>query len=901
MTTIDHLQSALGARYRIERELGQGGMATVYLAEDLKHHRQVAIKVLRHELAVSVGPARFTQEIEIAARLQHPHILPLLDSGNEGGVLYYVMPYVDGESLRERLTREGELPVPEAVRLLSEIADALTHAHAQGVVHRDIKPENVMVLGRHALVMDFGVAKALSDATAQNRITTAGVALGTPAYMAPEQATADTHLDHRVDIYALGVVGYELLTGRTPFGGGSAQQVLAAQVTQAPEPVTTHRSTVSPALQHVIMRCLAKRPADRWQSSDEVLAELEKLMTPTEGITPAETRPSSAVQRERRRIWWGVGMATLVLLGVGGGWALLARKPAQQAPVAYDVAQLTTSGQASNPVISPDGQQVAYMLRQCGDDGRCKSGIMVREIATGVERPIVADLPFAVPVQWSPSGLWLVILAVDEKNNRAGEFTVSRLGGPLMFLGGSATFLPNGDSVLVASRERGSNVMYLRRAPVSGQPTDSVAVIPPPGVQRLQGMNVSPSNRWIIIPWATQGPDWLLALYDRAGKLADTVSVPLKRFPLPRWAPGSDAIFTSVRSGQDEGALLRIAVNPMTGRFGRKDTVVVAPGINLLAFDIPPSGRSMVYDAARQGASELWTLSRDRAGAVPQTIRRVRTASAAFGAYLSRDGRQIIFSSTDRTQGPVRMQYFVTGFDSGDARALTPELADVVSENPTLDFRSFIVATRDSPLHSQLTAYDVVTGQSTHFTDEPFNGLGVMEGGADGVSVITAPGDSVRVLDHSGREMRRFGIPDSLGQVGNFAISPDGSELAFVTTPRTVPGGVPNQFIMHLYRLSLATGQIRTVSHFPLIITPRTMKWTDDGWIHMELVTLTDDRDVLYRVRADGGQFQLENALPFPRNSFCDMSGDGKRWICEVTHEISDLYLIRNFQAAAVR
>ncbi|MGH7649347.1 MAG: protein kinase domain-containing protein, partial [Gemmatimonadaceae bacterium] len=527
MTTIDHLQAALGARYRIERELGQGGMATVYLAEDLKHHRQVAIKVLRHELAVSVGPARFTQEVEIAARLQHPHILPLLDSGNEGGILYYVMPYVDGESLRERLTREGELPVPEAVRLLSEIADALTHAHAQGVVHRDIKPENVMVLGRHALVMDFGVAKALTDATAQNRITTAGVALGTPAYMAPEQATADTHLDHRVDIYALGIVGYELLTGRTPFGGGSAQQVLAAQVTQQPEPVSTHRPTVSPALQQIVMRCLAKRPADRWQSSDAVLAELEKLMTPTEGVTPAETRPTAAVQRGRRRIWWGVGIAALVLIVTAAGWALLARRPAAQvSPPSFDVVQLTTSGQATSPIISPDGQQVAYASRQCGDDGSCKFDIVVREIASGVERPIVSDLPFAFPMQWSPSGLWLVTLGEDNKGNQ-GTFTVSRLGGPLTFLGlGAATYLPNGDTVLIASAFHVNNLMYLRRVPVPGQPTDSVGIVPPPGVQSLQNVSVSPSNRWTATAWLTRAPQGVLALYDRAGKFADTVGVP---------------------------------------------------------------------------------------------------------------------------------------------------------------------------------------------------------------------------------------------------------------------------------------------------------------------------------------------------------------------------------------
>jgi serine/threonine-protein kinase len=313
------LAAALADRYRIERELGAGGMATVYLALDLRHHRQVAIKVLRPDLAAALGPDRFVQEIEIAARLQHPHILGLIDSGvavvghqssvvgdaattedrRPTSLLYYVMPYVEGESLRERLSRQGELPVHEAVRVLSEVADALGYAHSRGVVHRDIKPENVMLSGRHALVMDFGVAKAVNDASGKNRLTTLGVALGTPTYMAPEQASADPHLDHRVDIYALGVMGYELLAGRPPFTGASPQQVLAAHVMQQPEPLTSHRPTLSAGLTSVIMKALEKRPADRWQSAEEMLAQLEPLATPSGGTTPTATAPFVAVSTAR--------------------------------------------------------------------------------------------------------------------------------------------------------------------------------------------------------------------------------------------------------------------------------------------------------------------------------------------------------------------------------------------------------------------------------------------------------------------------------------------------------------------------------------------------------------------------------------------------------------------------
>jgi len=206
--TLQRVADALAGRYRIERELGAGGMATVYLAFDLKHHRKVAVKVLRPELAAALGADRFTREIETAAQFQHPHVLPLLDSGEASGFLYYVMPYVEGESLRDRLAQHGELPIHDAVKILVEITDALAYAHAHGVVHRDIKPDNVLLSSRHALVTDFGVAKALSEATGRQQLTTAGVALGTPAYMAPEQAVADPHLDQRVDIYAVGALGY---------------------------------------------------------------------------------------------------------------------------------------------------------------------------------------------------------------------------------------------------------------------------------------------------------------------------------------------------------------------------------------------------------------------------------------------------------------------------------------------------------------------------------------------------------------------------------------------------------------------------------------------------------------------------------------------------------------------
>jgi eukaryotic-like serine/threonine-protein kinase len=305
------LRVVLGGAYRIDRELSGGGMSRVFVATEYALDRQVVIKVLPPDLAAGLNVDRFRREIQLAAKLQHPHLVPLLSAGAAGGLLYYTMPLIEGESLRVKLAREGELPVSDAVRILSDVADALAYAHAHGLIHRDIKPGNVLLSGKHAVVTDFGVAKALSSATGGADITSIGVAIGTPAYMAPEQAAAEPGMDHRADIYALGVLGYELLTGHLPFSGNSAQQIMAAQATQKPPPLTRNRAAVPPALGMLVLRCLEKRAADRPQSAGEVLGALEGMTTPPGGMTPFW----SAVRRRRPWVAGGIGVV-VVAVGV---------------------------------------------------------------------------------------------------------------------------------------------------------------------------------------------------------------------------------------------------------------------------------------------------------------------------------------------------------------------------------------------------------------------------------------------------------------------------------------------------------------------------------------------------------------------------------------------------------
>jgi len=323
------LAAALSGRYTIQREVGAGGMATVYLAHDEKHDRQVALKVLRPELSEGTGAERFPREIRFVAQFNHPHILSLYDSGEAEGFLYFVMPYVEGESLRDRLSRERQLPISDAIRILREVADALAYAHARGVVHRDIKPGNVLLSGRHAVVTDFGVAKALT-ASRDDKVTTVGMAVGTPQYMSPEQATGESNIDHRADIYALGVLGYEMLAGRPPFDGVSAQAVLAAHVMTVPVDLQLARPGIPALLSDAVMRCLAKNPADRWQSADELIARLESVAaTPSGGITPTDTRPlktaDAPATRGRGRLVAVVATVTLIAASLGA-WAVLGGK-----------------------------------------------------------------------------------------------------------------------------------------------------------------------------------------------------------------------------------------------------------------------------------------------------------------------------------------------------------------------------------------------------------------------------------------------------------------------------------------------------------------------------------------------------------------------------------------------
>jgi len=411
-TPIERLTTALADRYRIERELGQGGMATVYLAADLRHARTVALKVLRPELAAVIGAERFLQEITVTANLQHPHILQLYDSGEADGVLFYVMPYVEGESLRDKLNRERQLSLEETLDLTRAIASALDYAHKRGVIHRDIKPENILLVDDQPIVADFGIALAVSEA-GSTRLTETGLSLGTPHYMSPEQATGDKHVDARSDVYALACMTFEMLVGEPPFTGPTAQAIIAKVITERPPSVTAYRSTVPPQVESAIQKALSKVPADRFATPHEFVEALGRAghATPAaaaEGPTALELMVRRASVALRRP---AVAWTAAAVHAVGFVTARLRRPtgPAGAEPVTRFTVRLPADQWLALlvPRVSDDGRTIVLPVRR----GSANGLVMRRLDESGIR--LVEEFP---PRQGerpavSPDGAWVVYSA----------------------------------------------------------------------------------------------------------------------------------------------------------------------------------------------------------------------------------------------------------------------------------------------------------------------------------------------------------------------------------------------------------------------------------------------------------------------------------------------------------
>ena len=552
---FERLKIALADRYVIERELGEGGMAKVYLARDLKHDRRVAVKVLRPELAAVLGAERFLNEIRVTANLQHPHIVQLYDSGEADGDLYYVMPFIDGESLREKLNRQNQLSIDEAVAITRAVAEALDYAHRRDVIHRDIKPENIMLLEGTPLVADFGIALAISN-VAGDRITATGLSLGTPSYMSPEQATGDRQLTAQSDTYALGSVLYEMLAGDPPFTGSNMTAVIAKVIGEKPIKLSTIRDTVPANIEAAVAKALAKVPADRFEST-KAFAEALIAETP---VVLVDDAPSASMWVRARRVAVPVGVVGLLV------WALFGR--GGDAPTAdltdYTIRSITSfAGWEMSPSWSPDGSQIAYSFTGGGD-----ANVAILSLGGGDPHILMADSPY------------------DEINPRW-----SRDGSKIAF---------------ISDRGTGSNIYWI---PPTGGSERLIAETNVPFLERMMTWFLTMGTN----PWSVDSEELLFSKMDAAGDVALwKVNLPTgeqTQLTTPPggaedgWASwssdGSRIIFQRIQAGVPTVWLLP------TGGEGGEPSMLLGDGVDMFPSWFP-GDEKLVVTSMRGGAPNIW-------------------------------------------------------------------------------------------------------------------------------------------------------------------------------------------------------------------------------------------------------------------------------------------------------
>jgi serine/threonine protein kinase/Tol biopolymer transport system component len=604
--TLDRLTAALADRYRIERELGQGGMATVYLGHDLRHGRDVAIKVLHPDLGAALGGERFLTEIRTTARLQHPHILPLLDSGAADTFLYYVMPYVRGETLRTRLERERQLPLEDALRIAREVADALGAAHALGIIHRDIKPENILLQGGHALVADFGIALAVQQAAGQ-RMTQTGLSLGTPQYMSPEQAMGEKTLDARSDLYALGAVTYEMLVGEPPFTGPTVQTIVAKVLTERPTAPRALRDTVPAGVEQAVLKALAKLPADRFATAEK----FAEALTRTDAVTLTEPVRPVAARRSLARIAGALGV---LLLTAAIAWWLGRRSAAPEPPWSTFTQLTDAAGVETSPSLSPDGESFAY-----ASNARGSSDIFVQRV--GGRNPVLVAGDTAVDEVWpaySPDGRQIAY------NHKGGGIFVAGATGEsarrITTYGSYPAWSPDGTQLVFSSEE-------------------------------------------VETPYNTLGTGrlWTVGL---SGKEPSEVTIDrsdVRDFGVyqPAWSPGGARIVYWVNAGGQRD------LETVTASGG--PPVKLTDDIALDWAPIwSPDGKFVYFASDRGGAMGLWRIAVDEGSGLP----RGNPEPIATGVdvdmdlpHLSRDGRTLIFRSKVESVNPAAV-----AFDPASAR-----------------------------------------------------------------------------------------------------------------------------------------------------------------------------------------------------------------------------------------
>ena len=887
MELRDQIQSTLGSGFRVERELGGGGMSRVFVATDDALGRRVVVKVLPPDTTAQVSVDRFKREIRVAARLQHPHIVPLISAGETGGVPYYTMPFVQGETLRERLAKGGALPVNESVHVLRDVASALAYAHGEGVVHRDIKPENIILSGGVAVVADFGVAKALDmaathDDGSRGALTSLGVALGTPAYMSPEQAAADPNVDYRADIYSFGCVAYEMLTGASPFAGRPFAQILAAHVQEQPEPVATRCPSAPLALAALVMSCLAKRPEDRPQSASALIAALDTITTPSGGNTATDVRGVSSATRRVATI----AAAAAVVVALGTAAALWMTRNGGTAPVRPGrvTSLATTLALEMGPAISPDGKFVAYVA---GVPGRYH--ILVRQVAG--ERSVDVSAGVAgehTQPRWSPDGSQVAFIA------NGSAFVVAATGGTPKLLvesPGSALYdlawSPDGARIAYAN----TTGLWIRAA-ATGAPRRIVA-----------------SNWAHSIAWSPDGtriayvegiPALLENLSSAPIEIVDVAAgiiVELRKGNVvnlsPVWAADGRALYY-ISNAQGTLDVYRQAVT----RDGqpRDSAQRITTGLSARSISLSRDGTRMAYDVVRN-RSNIWAADIPTGSGVAsmESARQITSDNQRIEALsVSHDGQWLAYDSDKSGNADI----YRIGIDGGEPVQVTT--------NPGGDFApSWSPDDRRLLFHSARSGgrevYSIgIDGSDEQQLTRVHNDLYTPQLSPDGArlfayagSAVSRPGNErynvVLQRDATGQwtNMRRLTPPNV--QARWFRLSWDGAWLGYVTTTSGGPPGAG--------ATARAMRPDGRDDHPVLDLLPREpaafVAFGPDPKV-MFVMTQGDDRRYrIYTVPVTGGTPRLVlRDDPAHRISRWDFATDGRRLFITLAADESDVYLM---------
>ncbi len=852
----DRLTAALAGTYRLDRELGAGGMATVFLAHDLKHQRDVAIKVLHPDLGAALGGERFLSEIRTTARLQHPHILPLLDSGEADGLLYYVMPLVTGETLRARLERERQLPVADAVRIAREVAGALDYAHRQSVIHRDIKPENILLQDGAAVVADFGIALAVQSAGGA-RMTQTGLSLGTPQYMSPEQAMGERTIDARSDIYALGAVTYEMLTGDPPFTGSSVQAVVAKVINAEPERPSLTRKAVGPALEAGVLRALEKLPADRFATAAEFATAIAQESSAT---TTTTVRPST-VSAPSRRPMIAITLLAMLLAGVGGWFARGSTTDRAVSSTVVTPRRLTHAGNVGCVGLAPGAQQFALVVGSYTDETQCSGALVIRPTPTGPDRIIVPSISHVSMVQWSPTGDGILAVGAPEGKPIGAWWYPTKAGTPRQLWTGPLTAAGYVDSghVFVVTPAVSSGTMQrpLLRVldALSGQQTDSTRIPP----HRGGTVSMSANARWIAA--VTPGTRAQLVLVARDGHVSDSAATVIATQLV--WL-GDTALVYQRRPDLRPGELVRQRVNPSSGEFVGLPEVIVSGLPPLLTLSSDASSGTLLWTTA----AITDELHRVPLGSAANSTLFTRSRNAFLGdPTLSPDGGRVAYSREDALGTNVYLRDLSTGVEQ-TVSSDTLSSGEVFWPSP-----QHVMRTTAS---DALTSFDLATGRSRRF-NAPAGERIVSARANTWLFVREVDGAVVRRDSTLGspRTITSSGLRDALG-----ALSPDGRQFAEAGRDSS------NRFAFAVYDDARASWSAVTSID---TISRRVTNIANDGTIYF---TRFNGRTELWRAKVGGPLVPVTLPPVQCYEGSITVNDRGDQLFCNLTTNTPDAYMV---------